>query len=284
MPSGDVHFVGRQAEWRTLQEVWRIVQRGGVHCVCLSGEPGIGKTRVAEEMLHWAQQQGSRSRYRAYDGGGSLAYAPLVELLRAEALRPRLGQLAAVWRSELARLLPELLVEDPRLPRPEPLTGRWQVQRMYDAVSQVLSQPDQPLILLLDDLQWFDTETITWLHYLLRPDSQPATQAGGVPRLLALATLRQEEMDEGHPVARLLVELRRSDQVTELALTPLSAAETAELAARVADHHLDAATSAAIQRATEGNPLFVVETMRAGLSMDVGDLRLRPWWRPRCRQ
>ena len=123
-----------------------------------------------------------------------------------------MGQLAAVWRSELARLLPELLVEDPKLPRPEPLTERWQVQRLYDAVSQVLSQPDQPLILLLDDLQWFDAETIAWLHYLLRPDRQPATQAGGVPRLLVLATLRQEEIDEGHPLARLLVELRRSDQ------------------------------------------------------------------------
>lgn len=87
--SGDAHFVGRQAEWQTLQDRWRSVQRGGVHCVCLSGEPGIGKTRLAEEMILWAQQQGvAAAATRAYAGGGSLAYAPLVELLHTEVLRP----------------------------------------------------------------------------------------------------------------------------------------------------------------------------------------------------
>ena len=133
-----------------------------------------------------------------------------------------------VWRSELARLLPELLVEDPRLPQPEPLTARWQVQRLYDAVDRVLLRPDQPLILLLDDLQWFDAETLAWLHYLLHAVQQANADTGHAPRLLVLAALRREEIDPGHPVARLLLELRRRDQVTELELAPLLAAETAE--------------------------------------------------------
>jgi DNA-binding SARP family transcriptional activator len=271
MVSGDSRFVGRQAEWQTLQEVWRIVQRGGVNCVCLSGEPGIGKTRLAEEMLAWAAQQGiAVAVARAYAGGDGLAYAPLVELLRSEALRPRVGQLAAVWRSELARLLPELLADDPSLPRPEPLTGSSQAQRLLDAGSRVLLETDKPIILLLDDLQWFDAETIAWLRYLLRPAWPPATHAGHAPRLLALATLRQEEMDEGHSAARLLLELRRADRITELALTRFSAAETAELAARAADCPLNAATAAAIHRITEGNPLFIVEAVRAGLTAATG--------------
>ena len=264
VPSGDARFVGRQAEWQNLQDLWRAVQHGGLRCVCLSGEAGIGKTRLAEEMIHWAGQQGiAAAATRAYAGGGSLAYAPLTELLRSEALRPYLGQLAAVWRSELARLLPELLVEDPRLPRPEPLTGRWQVQRMYDAVGRVLLDPDRPLMLLLDDLQWFDTETLAWLHYLLRSEQQPATHAARAPRLLVLAALRPDETDEGHPVTRLLLDLRSGDRLTELMLVPLSAVETAELAGRVADRPLGAAAAAAIHRTTEGNPLFIVETVRA---------------------
>ena len=64
--------------------------------------------------------------------------------------------------------------------------------------------PDQPLILLLDDLQWFDAETLAWLHYLLRSEQQPATHAEHAPRLLVLAALRPDETDEGHPVTRLL--------------------------------------------------------------------------------
>jgi tetratricopeptide (TPR) repeat protein len=265
--SSHTHLVGRRAEWQSLQRVWADVQHDGMHCVAISGEAGIGKTRLADEMLHWARQQGiTTAATRAYAAGGSLAYAPLVDLLRSEALRPRVAQLPAIWRSELARLLPELLVENPELPPPEALTERWQVQRLYDAVGRVLLRPDQPLILLLDDLQWFDGESIAWLLYFLRPDQHVAANAHASPRLLVLTTLRPEEIDQEHAVARLLLDFQRGDHLTELALAPLSAAETAELSDQVADRRLDAATAAAIHRATEGNPLFVVETVRAGLT------------------
>ena len=70
----------------------------------------------------------------------------------------------------------------------------------------LLLRPDQPLILLLDDLQWFDTETLAWLHYLLRPVQHAGADAGHAPRLLVLAALRREEIDQGHPAARLLLE------------------------------------------------------------------------------
>lgn len=272
---GTAHLVGRQGEWRTLQDGWRTVLRGNVRLVCLSGEAGIGKTRLAEELLHWAQQQGiATAATRAYAEGGSLAYAPLVELLRAAALRPRLSQMPAVWRSELARLLPELLVEDPKLPRPEPLTERWQVQRLYDAAGRVLLHAGGPLLLLLDDLQWFDTETIAWLHYLLHPDGRLEAERRHLPRLMVLAAMRTEEIDEGHPILRLLLDLRRSDRLTELALAPLTAVETAELAGQVADRRLDAGTAAAIHRATEGNPLFIVETVRSAPATAMGTVSL----------
>ena len=175
------------------------------------GEVGIGKTRLAEEMLYWAGQQGiAIAATRGYADGGSLAYAPLTELLRAEALRPHVGQLAEVWRSELARLLPELLVEDPRLPRPEPLTAALAGAAHVRCRRPRPARPDRPLILFLDDLQWFDAETIAWLHYLLHAEQQ-ATHSRHVPRLLVLAALRREEIGEGHPVARLLLDLRRGD-------------------------------------------------------------------------
>ena len=92
--------------------------------ICLiSGEAGIGKTRLAEELLGWAEQQGiATARTRSYSAEGSLALAPVTEWLRSDAIRQSLGQLADVWLSETARLLPELLDERPHVPRPEPMT------------------------------------------------------------------------------------------------------------------------------------------------------------------
>jgi predicted ATPase len=270
--SRDSHFVGRQKEWQTLQDRWRLVRRGGVHCVCISGEPGIGKTRLAEEMIRWARQQGIPAAVaRAYAEGGDRAYAPLVALLRSDSLRSRVSRMEPVWRSELARLLPELLAEDPTLPRPEPLAEHWQVQRLYDAVGRVLLAPDavrgpapgRPLILLLEDVQWFDCETVAWLRYFLRTEQPADAQSRPAQRLLVMGVLRAEELEEGHPLMHLLLDLRRGDRLTELELQALSAAESAELAARVAGRPLDAAEADAIHRATEGNPLFIVETVRA---------------------
>ncbi len=107
-------LVGREEEWAELQTAWRRSARGPRFALLL-GEAGIGKTRLVEEMLHWAERQGIACAYaRCYAAEGELAYAPVMALLRA---RP-LPALDDVWLSEVARLLPELLAERPDLPPP----------------------------------------------------------------------------------------------------------------------------------------------------------------------
>ncbi len=114
-----IALVGRQAEWQALQSAWRAAARGGVRCVVLSGEAGIGKTRLGEELVHWARQQGVlTATLHAYAASRDLAYTALVDALRSPALAPLVRRLDPVWRTELARLLPELLVEFPSLRRP----------------------------------------------------------------------------------------------------------------------------------------------------------------------
>ncbi len=249
-------LTGRQAEWRRLQTAWRSAVQGRVHFVLVAGEAGIGKSRLAEEMLLWASQQGIHTAHtRAYAAAGGLAYAPVIEWLRTDLLHQVLAHLDPVWLTEIARLRPELLVEQPDLPRPEPLIERWQRQRLSEALARTFLAAATPLLLVIDDLQWCDPETLEWLYYLLRADPQA--------RLLVIGTVRPEEVERDHPLTALLLNLRRTDWLTEITLGPLDAQETALLAAQVADHELNAETAQCIYRETEGNPLFVVEMVRA---------------------
>ena len=156
----------------------------------------------------------------------------------------------------MARLLPDLLAR-PGLPPPGPLQGDWQRQRLFEALARALLGTHGPLLLLLDDLQWCDRETLAWVHYLLRFDPQA--------RLLILGTLRSEELTNEHPLQSLLATLRREGQLTQINLERLTAAEAATLASQLAGRELDAEAATRLYQDTEGNALFVVETVRLGL-------------------
>lgn len=254
-----VGLVGRQREWQVLQEAWRKANRGAVQWVLLSGEAGIGKTRLVEELVHWAGQQGIQTAVlRGYAAGRDLAYASIVECLRSKPVASLVGRLDAIWRSELARLLPELSAEDPCLPQPGSPAGRWQRQRLFEALARVFASRNRPFVLVLDDLQWYAHETLKWLSFLVRFDPHA--------RLLVVGCLRSDEIDANYPVFQLLLDLRAMDLFTELPVTALSAEETYELAARLTEHALDDAAALALYRFTEGNPFFVVETVHASLS------------------
>lgn len=260
-PTGNVQdqppFVGRQREWKQLQEAWGAAGAGKPSSVVLTGEAGIGKTRLAEEMLSWVSRQGlAAAAAHCYAAEGALPYAPVVAWLRSAPLRKRLATLEAVWLTEVARLLPELLAEQPKLPRPGPLTQGWQRQRLFEALARAMVGHTQPLLLFIDDMQWSDSDTLEWLHYLLRFD--PAA------RLLIIGTVRTEDVADNQPLTSLLLALRQAGQLLELALSPLGADETASLAAHVANQPLTPEQRAHLFRETEGNPLFVVEVMRSG--------------------
>ena len=259
---GVVPLVGRGDEWAQMQAAWRRSARGP-RFLLLLGEAGIGKTRLVEELLDWAGRQGlAHASARCYTAEGELAYAPVTALLRARSLPP----LDGVWLTEVARLLPEVLAERPDLAAPRPMTEAWQRQRLFEALARAMLGDGGALLLVIDDLQWCDRETLDWLHYLLRFD--PGA------RLLVVGTCRPEELGEHCPFASTLPALHRDVRLTEIELGPLDEAETAALAANVVGEALDVRAVRRLYRETEGNPLFVVETVRAGL--EVGDQSLPP--------
>ncbi|MBX3000005.1 MAG: AAA family ATPase [Caldilineaceae bacterium] len=257
-PIASTPLVGRQTAWRQVMDRWQRAAGGEPHLLLISGEAGIGKTRLAEELVQWTTRQGIAAAVaRCYAVEESLSYGPVVSWLRSDPLQRVLPELDPVWQVELARLLPEL--HRPGLPQPEALTQGWQRQRLFEAVARAVMAVRPPLLLVLDDIQWCDAETLEWLHYLLRTCQQT--------RLLVAATLRIEEIDPGHLLVTWQQALQRQGMVCEVALGPLNQVQTEQLAALVAGQPLAAEVSDLLYRETEGHPLFIVEATRAGPDM-----------------
>ncbi len=254
---GGPPFVGRAAERATLTAAWRRAQAGRAQVVLLAGEPGIGKTRLAEEFRAWCTHRGAATAVgRAYAGQGALAYGPVVSWLRSEDLMPPLLALARPHLTELARVLPELLAAVPGLARPERLPESEQRRRLYDAVARALVAPGATVLLVADDVQWWDRESLQLLHYVVRtPRATPP---------LVVATARREDIEATGSLGDLLVGLRAAGTLTEIELERLDRAETALLAERLERATFTDAEVRALHEQTEGNPLFVVEALRAG--------------------
>ena len=251
-------LVGRDDEFAVASGVWARAVSGQASVLLVTGEAGIGKSRLVEEVARRAAAQGHGvARTRAYEAAGRFAWGPAVELLRSETVRPTLARLESVWLAELARLLPELRDERPDLPEPPILHDEAHRQRLFEAVARGLLAPGRPLLLVVDDVQWCDPETLELLGFLIR-------RAPTAPVLVA-ATARSEEL-ANTTLATFLSELLRDGSLHELALPRLDPAATGELAVRLGGGELDDDVIARLWQETEGNALFIVEALRSGLS------------------
>ncbi|MBL7497624.1 AAA family ATPase [Frankia sp. CNm7] len=252
--SGAATFVGRQPQRRLLTELWRDAGAGVPHLVVVTGEAGIGKTRLLEEFRHWAGQRGApTASARSYEAEGALAYAPVVAWLRELGVARWRGRLTPAQLAALTALLPELSAQQaPAQQAPAEPGSRL---RLFEAAAAALRAGVGPVLLVADDLHAADAPTLQFLHYLMRADP-PAP-------LLVAATARLVETEAGHPLRGLLTGLTALERCTELALGRLDRVETAMLAHRLG-HDLGHADADRLHAETEGSPLFVVEALRAG--------------------
>jgi tetratricopeptide (TPR) repeat protein len=255
-------MVGREVELEKLQGLWRAARDNGGHLVLVSGEPGVGKTRLARELVASVGLEGGLVLGGGcYEHEATTPYLPFVEALRQfvrdaedEPLRAALGDSAP----EIARLAPEI---DSRLGPLEPDTGlspQEQRIRLFDHVGRFLARLAGPrgLLLFLDDLQWADQGSLDLLHDLLR-------NLRGDP-VLVLATYRDVEVPSSHPLARALVDWQRDQVASRLPLGRLDREGTRRLlVALLGQEEISEELVAGLQRETEGNPFFVEEIVKA---------------------
>ncbi|HEX5880576.1 MAG TPA: AAA family ATPase, partial [Actinomycetota bacterium] len=253
-------LVGRGPQRARLTDLWRAAEAGEARLVLVTGEPGVGKTRLGEEFRSWCAHHGAATaEARSYPAEGALAYGPVVAWLRSDPLAGHRGRLAPAQLAELARLLPEAApaAKGPATPGPPGPAPDPDRRRLFEALAGALLAGGGPLLLVADDLHWADQETLQFLHCLLRAHPRAP--------VLVVATARREELDLGHPVHDLLTGLRALERVAEVEVGRLSRQETAGLAERLGDP-LQAPDVDRLFAETEGNPLFVVEALRAGWS------------------
>ncbi len=254
---GRTPLLGRAREWQALLGSWqRTTSRGRPGLTLVIGEAGLGKTRLAEELVQWVERQGFVVLPTAcYATAGQLPYAPIAGWLRAENLAASLARLDPRWLTEIARLLPELLAQRQDVVPPGPMSETWQQRHFYTALAQAILAAGTPLLLFIDDLQWCDAESLACLDFLLRY----AADAG----LLLLGTIRQEDLLPDQPLNNWRQGWQRTGALVEIPLAPLDVGTVADLAALVLGRQLGSDEAAELMADTEGNPLFVVETARA---------------------
>ena len=253
-------FVGRHRELAQLQRRWALAQEG--HLVLISGEPGVGKTRLADELIAHAQETGATIlQGGCYEYEATTPYLPFVEALRdwvhAQPV-DTLRTLVQAFAPELAKLAPEIDVKlGPTTANP-PLPPSEERLRLFDNVARFLQSlaAGRGLLLFIDDLHWADLGTLSLLHYVLR---HMRTE-----RLLILAAYRDVGLDRSHPLSSALVDWNRERMTTRIALRRLSQEETgAFVAAMFGQASIASGFPEVIYRETEGNPFFIEEVIKS---------------------
>jgi len=227
----------------------------------LAGEPGIGKTRLAQELANHADSKGARVLWgRCYEEQGVPPYWPWVQAIRShvreidpDQLRSEVGAGAA----DIAGLVPDVKERLPEVGPPSQMESPEQAQfRMFDSITTFLKNASQKqlMVIVLDDLHWADLPSLQLLRFVTR-------ELDGA-RLMLLGTYRDVELSRQHPLVETLGELTRERLFQRLRLQGLAREDVARLIEITSGNTVHPGLVEALHSQTEGNALFVTEIVR----------------------
>lgn len=272
-------FVGREDDLRRLAVAVDEAMAGHGSLVLVVGEPGIGKTRLAEEAASQASAAGTEVRWAScWESEGTPAYWPWAQLIRAHAEERdeatlagelgTLGDLALALVPDVARRLSARATELRLAPGADSEPARLQ---LFEAVTALFRRAaaSRPLLLVLDDVHWADTASLLLLHFAARELRRS--------RVLLLATYRDVEVHAGSERNRLLTQLGQEGRI--LILEGLDEEAVSQLLALTTGARPDSGLVADVHRRSAGNPLFVLELARlvseqGRLGLAAGDLSI----------
>jgi ABC-type oligopeptide transport system substrate-binding subunit len=288
-------FVARQSELGEAQRLWQQAVQGEGHVLLISGEPGVGKTRLARELLARAKISSATVLTGECFAEGSAPYAPLAQVVQmALTLTPALslweretplpspdgrgaggeGEIPVSILADLITIAPALRATYPDVPPNLLLEPQAERQRIFDNVAAffALLSERAPVLIFIDDAHWADSGTLFLLHHLARRVRDR--------RVLIVLTYREVELGEARPFHEMLLDLNRERLATRLKLARFDREQTCDLLAALFQEAITPEFLDGIYGETDGNPFFVEEVCKA--LIESGKLRRESgqWKRP----
>lgn len=250
-------MIGRETEFAQAAGLWQQASAGRGGVLLISGEPGIGKTRMVRELSTFAEISGGRTLVGYCYESERTPYGPIAQMVEGSLRDDQVTDLPATVLADLLTLAPELRLKYPDVSPNERLDPDAEQQRLFESIVTwfgALSRSDQ-IMLVVDDIHWADSGSLSLLRHLARRlANRPA---------LFVATYREVELDEALPFQDMLYEFNRERLATRIKLARLNKDQTCDLLATLFAEEITPEFLDSIYRETEGNPFFVEEVCKA---------------------
>jgi DNA-binding SARP family transcriptional activator len=273
LPGTEAPIIGRKDELRRLEEIFSLLDAQQGRVVFISGEAGIGKSRLIREFANGHQDEARLLQSCGQAGEQVIPYQPILNILRTILGISEIGAghnspdistkldlpefIEPLCLSEISRLLPEIQVIYPELPPPMPLEPESARTKLFDALCRLVltyAITHGPVLLCLDDMQWLDATTKAWLIHIGR-----FINRGDCP-IMILGTYRSED---AAAVLELRHTLARAGVLVELKLSGLGDSDLLTLQRHIIGQRAgDEMMASQLHQATGGNPFYLIEIIR----------------------